>query len=119
VGLQGDPDAIIQNIHDLVNILEGKDDPTIKSPEENTKIEGEVDSNTLLEDEDEDLDQDRVGMNDDRLDDFIKNFGDGAKGVKKSFEVKYENDDDDEIFILHEDEGEGDAAMEFGRDDDE
>lgn len=110
----------MQNIHDQVTVLEGKDEKAdaITKILEKNKI-GEVDSNTMLEDEDEDLDQDREGISDDRIDDFIESFGDGAKGVKKSFEVKYENDDDDEIFILHEDDGEGDAVMEFGGEDDE
>jgi hypothetical protein len=35
---------------------------------------------------------------------------DDPKNVKKSFEVKIENDDDDEIFIVH-DEGDDDEAQ--------
>ena len=47
-----------------------------------------------------------------KVDEAIAHFvTDEAKNVKKSFEIKYEtDDDDDEIFIVHE-EGENGEAM--------
>jgi len=63
------------------------------------------------------LDQDREdflqdGEGDRKVDELIAHFvTDDTKNVKKSFEIKYEtDDDDDEIFIVHE-EGENDDVM--------
>lgn len=37
------------------------------------------------------------------LEEMMNKFDDPTK-IKKSFEVKYQNDDDDEIFIVHEED---------------
>lgn len=37
------------------------------------------------------------------LEEIMDKFDDPKK-VKKSFEIKYQNDDDDEIFIVHEED---------------
>lgn len=61
----------------------------------------------LDEEEDNDLDQDReptsIDDKNNNIDAFIANL-DSKIGAKKSFELKYENDDDDEIFIVHEED---------------
>ena len=81
---------------------------------------------TLEDDEAFDLDQDHL---DDALLDspesrkrkldieqFMANFESESKGVKKSFELKYEmedEDDDAEVFIVHEEEENEEEQMEF------
>ena len=41
------------------------------------------------------------------LDEIMEKF-DNPNKIKKSFEVKYQNDDDDEIFIVHDEEDDQD-----------
>jgi len=36
---------------------------------------------------------------------------DDPKKVKKSFEIKYQNDDDDEIFIVHDEDDDQDSLF--------
>jgi len=80
----------------------------------------------LKDDEAFDLDQDQL---DDALNDspesdqrkldiehFMANFESETKNVKKSFELKYEmedEDDDAEVFIVHEEEENEEEQMEF------
>ena len=42
------------------------------------------------------------------FDQIIEKF-ENPKNVKKSFEIRYQNDDDDDIFIVHDGEEEGEA----------
>ena len=44
------------------------------------------------------------------LDSIMEKFENPEK-VKKSFEIKYQNDDDDEIFIVHDEEDEDQDSL--------
>ena len=93
-------DEIVENIKSIVNEL--------KEPEEDFQLvdNEEEFQDLVLEVEEEKAPEFKVEEEPELrpdLDEIMQKFDDPKK-VKKSFEIKYQNDDDDEIFIVHDED---------------